>query len=676
VLSGRLPLLADPYAPRQETGLGLVNLPPGQVTVLATADDAAFQRGPGGGGTGKTYLAASLARAHLADRAVDLVVWITAASQEAVVRGYAQALRDVGEPAADEGDEPAAARFLEWLAATDQPWLVVLDDLSDPATVEDWWPRGPAGHVLITTERPDICQRYDPHFVRVGGFGPREALWYLSEWLRADHDQRTGATDLAIELGFLPIALAQAATVMSETGLSCRRYLALATERRPQLAAGPAGVHPAAAVTFSLSAQFASELPPAGLAGRLLGLISMLGPYGIPAAVLTCRAARAYLAGGGPFPVDKAQAWTAVQNLAAAGLVSIDADSVDRTVGVHAVVQALARQNLPAAEREQAVRAAADALTEIWSAQDMPDGVAPALRDCAARLREVGGATLWASHAHPVLLRAGESLTSSGLTGHAVAYWRTMLSIGERHLGPGHAQTVQFRDLLGAAYEVSGRTDEAVIMYEDLLSHLEKTQAGCHPDILAARASLARGYLAADRPADAHRLTSQTLAECEQVLGVNHPDTLTARTRLADSYLATGQFRQAVDLCKRALADRERREGADHPDTIAARTSLATAYRAAGKLKDAIKQYERTVADRERMQGASDPDTIVARRELAFAACLAEKYAYSVKQYERALTDSQQVLGAGHPLTQGLREDLDAVAAQAHARHGIDLRTP
>jgi tetratricopeptide (TPR) repeat protein len=634
VLSGRLPPLVSPYAPRQETGLSLVNLPPGQVTVLATADDAAFQRSPGAGGTGKTYLAASVARAHLADRAAHLVVWVAAATQDAVIRGYAQALSDIGLADPADGVERTAARFLEWLAGTDLPWLVVLDDLNDLGAVEDWWPQGTAGHVLVTTERPDICQRYNPRFVRVGGFSPREALWYLSERLRSDHDQRTGATDLAIELGFLPLALAQAAAVMTETGLSCRRYLALAAERKPKPDGDPATVHPSAAVTYALSAQLARELPPVGLAGRALSLISMLGPHGIPAAVLTGRVARTYLAGGGAFPIDRNQAWTAVQNLAAAGLVAIEADSAARTVLAHTLVQALARQDLCAAERESAVRAAADALTEIWSSQTMPADVEPSLRDCAAWRGEAGGAILWTPQCHPVLLRLGESLTSSGLTDQAVAYWRTMLSISERHLGAGHDQTARFRDLLGAAYELAGRTDEAVAMYEDLLSYLEKTEAGCHPDILAARSSLARGYLAAGRQSDALRLTSQTVTECERALGV------------------------------------------DHPGTLSARASLATAYRSAGKLKDAIKQYERTLAARERLQGATDPDTIATRRDLAFAACLAGKYAYSVKQYERALTDSRQVFGSGHPLTLGLQEDLDAVAGQARARHGIDLRTP
>jgi tetratricopeptide (TPR) repeat protein len=656
------------------------------------------------GGTGKTQLAALLAREHLDSNAGYLVVWITAASEDAVITGYAQALHDVGETAPAERVERAAAAFLEWLADTGRPWLVVLDDLADPAVAERWWPRGPAGQVLITTRQPDLIDQGAAHVVRVGAFSPREALWYLAERLRADHDQRTGATDLAIELGFVPIALAQAAALMTETGWTCRQYLDLAADRRAQLAAaqadagqagtgqagtgqagtgqagtGQAGTGQAqmispAAVTCSLSAQLASQLAPAGLAGRALSLISMLGPFGIPRVLLTSQAACAYLGGPGGYPVSAAQAWAAVQNLARAGLVAIDEGSAARSVLAHALVLSMARQSSTAAAREQAVHAAADALAEVWSPLAVPPGVAQALRDCAGTLQDVGRAALWVPQCHPVLVAAGQSLVDSGMPGQAVAYWRAMLSVSERHFGAAHAQSGQFRDLLGAACELSGRSGEAVAMYTDLLTQLEQAGSGCQPEILAARAHLARAQAAAGRPADAVRLARQTLARCEQAQGASHPDTLDAQAHLADSYLAAGQFKQAIDLRKRTLADRERIQGAGHSDTIAARTSLATAYRDRGKLKDAIKQYERALADRERVQDAADADTIAVRRELAYTCCVAGKYAYSVAQYERALADCHEVLGSGHAITLATQEDLDAAAGYGLAKMGIDLR--
>ena len=152
-----------------------------------------------------------------------------------------------------------------------------------------------------------------------------------------------------------------------------------------------------------------------------------------------------------------------------------------------------------------------------------------------------------------------------------MAYWQTMLGISQRQLGPGHAQTVRFRDLLGSACGTSEHPGEAIAMYRDVLTQLVSAEGTCHPATLAARASLARAYHAADRAQDAINLTAQTVAECEQVLGPNHQDTLAARGNLADSYLAAGRAKDAVDLRKRALAELERVQGPDHLDTIAAR---------------------------------------------------------------------------------------------------------
>ena len=690
VLSGRLPALSESCLLRQETGLALDGLPPDRPIVLITARRDAPPNGRDLGdlgdlhdlgGTGKTQLAAALARAHL-DRPpspafVDgpVVVWIAATSEDAIITGYAQALHDVGAPAADGGPERAAAAFLKWLAGTGRPWLVVLDDLGDPAVAERWWPAGAAGRVLVTSDHPALAQWRAAHVVPVGAFSPREALWYLAEQLRADHDQRTGATDLAIELEFMPIALAHAAAFITETGWNCRQYIELVAHRQAQLT-GPGGTPSPAAVTCSLSAQLADQLAPAGLAGRALALISVLSPAGIPGGVLTSQAARSYLGGAHGYPVEADEAWAAVRNLARAGLVIVDDDGRAPMVLAHALVQGLARQNSTAAGREQAVRAGADALAEAWPTLAGPPRVAQALRDCTAKLQEADRAVLWAPQCHPVLIAAGQSLVNSGMPGRAVAYWRAMLAVSERHFGTTHAQTAQLRDLLAEACELSGHPDEAIAMYTDLLAHLEQAGDGCEPEVLVARASLSRAQASAGRPADAIRLARQTLDRCEQVRGAAHPDTLDAAGHLADSYLAAGQFKQAIELCKQTLAERERVQGVTHADTIAARAALATAYRSGGKLKDAIKQYERTLADREKAHGATDMRTIAARRDLAYACCVAGKWAYSVAQYEHALADCHQVLGAGHELTVATQEDLDAVAGYGFAKLGIDLRTP
>ena len=109
----------------------------------------------GTGGVGKTQLAAAYARAAWQAGSVDLLAWVTAGSRDAVVAAYAQAGAEVA--GADPGDpQQAAGRFLTWLETTDRRWLVVLDDLADPADVRGLWPPASAwGRVLLTTRRRD-----------------------------------------------------------------------------------------------------------------------------------------------------------------------------------------------------------------------------------------------------------------------------------------------------------------------------------------------------------------------------------------------------------------------------------------------------------------------------------------------------------------------------------------
>jgi tetratricopeptide (TPR) repeat protein len=659
VLSGLIPPLTDFYTPRTESGLALADsLDAGQTAVLVTADDAARDLGPLGG-TGKTQLAAAIAHLLWNQQALDLLLWVTASGPDAVLTGYTQALADVGGPDLRARPQAAAAQFLAWLAETDRPWLAVLDDLTDPAALEGLWPWGANGRVVVTTNRPDTALRaHSPRVVQVGPFSRREGTNYLSARLHTDPDQWIGALDLAADLGFLPIALAQAGALMADTGIGCREYRNLIAQRRADLATPAGTLCSAVTASDALALELADRLPPAGLAGPMLVLTAMLDPNGIPGAVLTSQAACAFLARlGKTAPVDDLQARTAVHNLARLGLVTIDTTSAVRTVRAHAVVQALTRQGLSVDECEQAGQAAADALLEVWPRRGIPPAFEQALRDCAARLRQVTGGVLWSPECHPVLLRAGESLDSAGLVGPAMAYWQAMIDMGGS-LSPGHPHTVVAGDRLAAAYEASGRPADAVAVYERALADRERGLGPDHPDTLVARSSLARAYRAAGRPGDAIRLAERTLAECERRQGAGHPETLAARADLAQAYLSAGLRREAITAFERTAAGGEQLFGPDHPDTLAARSNLAHAYRAAGRLSDAIPLFERILAGREKAQGLDHPDTLSARGSLAHAYRAAGRRRDAIAAYKRALAERERVQGPDHPDTITARGNL------------------
>jgi tetratricopeptide (TPR) repeat protein len=703
LLSGLIPQLADAHVARQETGLGLAaSLAPGDTAVLIPDAEAARTLG-GLGGTGKTQLALAVAHALWDRRELDLVVWLTPSSRDAVITGYAQAMHDVAGTAAGDEPEAAAARFLDWLADTGRPWLVILDDLADADVLEGLWPHGPQGRVMVTCRRSDTAVRaYRPRAVEVGPFSPREALAYLSSKLHNDQDQWIGALDLAGDLGYLPIALAQAAALMADSGLDCREYRARVADRMKHLAGAPVGAYPSIfASTWALATEFAEQIPPAGLARPALALVALLDPNGIPGAVLTSQAACAYLTryrrGA---PVDDAHARAVLYNLARAGLVSIDTTSAARTVRVHSLVQATVQQNLTAAEGDEAARAAADALFQVWPRDDVPASFEQALRDCTARLHQTAGRVLWAPECHPVLLRAGRSLESARLAAPAIRYWQSLLETSQAELGTSHAHTLMARGRLGAAHESAGRPEDAVEVYQESLAERQRILGAGHPDTLAARASLARAYRAAGRNEEAIRLAERVLAESEKGRGARHPDTLTAREELGEAYLeaglgdraiaafqrtladrervlgpthpdtqaaradlahayrAAGQPEKALPLHERIVTDRERALGPGHPETLAARGNLAYAYRTTGRLKDALPVYRRTLADRERAQGPDHPDTITARGNLADTCFLATKYKEAVPLYERTLADRERTQGADHPDTITARGNL------------------
>ena len=236
IRSGVVPPLADCYNPRAETGPSLTGtLHPGETVVLCDAAEVS-QRQPGTGtgertgavtgtgGTGKTQIAAGFAHALWEASAVDLVAWISATSREAVMTGYAQALADVGAAEPGEDCVVAAGQFLTWLAGASRPWLLVLDDLAEPADMEGLWPQGQAGRVLVTTRRDDATLRgQNRRIAQVGVFTRREALNYLTARLSEDPDQRIGALDVAEDLGYLPLALAHAAAAMADRRLGLPR---------------------------------------------------------------------------------------------------------------------------------------------------------------------------------------------------------------------------------------------------------------------------------------------------------------------------------------------------------------------------------------------------------------------------------------------------------------------
>ncbi|MEV0106534.1 NB-ARC domain-containing protein, partial [Nocardia sp. NPDC050799] len=193
---------------------------PGQVVVQAVH---------GLGGIGKTTLVAHWAATRLHGHSP--VRWITADTAAGVEQGlakFAAALQPALAQALEV--EQLADRALQWLA-THSGWLLILDNVADPADIAEVLARAGTGRIVITSR---LASGWQPAttVVRLDVLDAQEALALLTGILTASGPRDCdGAAELCAELGFLPLAIEQAGAYMAQNPLTTpRTYLRLLAE--------------------------------------------------------------------------------------------------------------------------------------------------------------------------------------------------------------------------------------------------------------------------------------------------------------------------------------------------------------------------------------------------------------------------------------------------------------
>ncbi|MFD8527199.1 tetratricopeptide repeat protein, partial [Streptosporangium canum] len=627
---GVVPQAADCFQDR-EIALRLAQAADGgEIVVLSQAPPEVSPVLTGMGGVGKTQLAAAYARRAWQQQEVRVLVWVSAMSRPQIVATYAQAAAALGLRADAKDDEEAARGFLAWAQTAPVPWLVVLDDVQDPADARQLWPCAEAGagpgRVVVTTRRRDAALA-GPGRIRVDVdvFTPAEARHYLTAKLAAagcaDTVEQIDA--LAADLGHLPLALAQATAYLIDTGLDCAAYRERLADRArtvaelvPDDSSLPDDHRTIVAATWSLSIDRADRARPVGLARPLLQVAAVLGSNGIPQAALTSLPVLAYLterrpldaAGENPRGLSAADAYDGLRVLHRFSLLDHDPNASFQEVRVHQLIQRATRDNLAGVELVTTAHAAADALMVVWPDIER-DQLGPILRANTGILHALTGTALWEwnGQAHPVLFRAGNSFGDTGQVSEAVAEYTRLRITATRLLGPDHPATLTARHNLAGWRGVAGDPAGAAAAFKELLVDQLRILGPDHPNTLASRGSLADWRGVAGDPAGAAATYEEVLADFLRVLGSDHPDTLTARHNLALWWGRAGDPAGAVAAFEELLVDRVRVLGSDHPETLASRGSLAGWWGRAGDPAGAVAAFEELLVDRVRVLGSDHP---------------------------------------------------------------------
>ncbi|HEX7303304.1 tetratricopeptide repeat protein [Lentzea sp.] len=585
------------------------------------------------GGVGKTQLAAEHARSLWDAGEIRLLVWVTATSRDAILSGYADAATKLA------GVEQDAQAFLERLGTTSEPWLVVLDDVQKPSDLTGLWPPD-SGRVVVTTRRQDASLRGERLLVDV--FTPEDAGAYLSSVVGPDDD----AAVLAEELGYLPLALAQAGAYVLDRHLSCAEYLARFSERRLELMAPdelPDDHRATVAATWALSVEHADSLAPRGVARPLLDIASALDPNGIPVDVFTSPAVLEFLG------VDASDARDGLSCLHRLSLVALGQD-----VRVHALVQRATRDAW--ADPATVVRVAADALVEVW-----PAGRRRVLRSNAEALRAAGDRWLWREGCHPLLFRWGIDVGTS-TTESVVEFFEELSGTCSARLGAEHADALRARGLLIQCRSEIPDPVAAAAEYRQLLEVQSRVLGPGHVDTLFTRRSLIMCRARADEQVTG--ALRDLLADQVRALGADHPQTLTTRNNIAFVLTKAGDLRRATAVAEALVADSLRVLGPDDLSTMVRRQSLADLRGEAGDLTRAVADIRRLLEDQVRVLGPDHPRTWASRGNLVHWLHEAGDVAEAAAECRTLLQDQVRVLGARHPEVRKTRESFLYLTAQ------------
>ncbi|WUG38202.1 tetratricopeptide repeat protein [Kitasatospora sp. NBC_00458] len=693
---------AETFAAGEVSLIGSTEQFTGRGEELAALREALSEdRGPGNvaaavvhglGGVGKSALAARYAQ--LNREAYDLVWWIDAAvpgSIEAALADIARRLSPVWAGTAEPPELTAWA--MAWLQRHGR-WLLVYDNVEDPRPLRLHLSSLGRGHHLITSRKSDGWREVRTRMPL--DVLPREAavdllLSYVPD-RTASPELRWEATELAVELGCLPLALHQAGAYIAETETGFTTYRRRLGHQLDKPAEEGDRERTIARIWSLTLAAVTERDPPAA---ELLYSLAWLDPDDCPRTLLT------RLAPG------EVEADDALRVLRAFSMITL----TERSVRVHRLVQSVLRADAAAtaaaaappapsprgrSEAEQALvgavfpegpSTAADPaqLARLarhacaLAATNPPGAYRPEVSRLYARacvylndeglivqalpLYEAYDAQIAHGFAtdHPFRLVSRLALAGAyeavGNPARAVGLLEPLVAAALRVHGPGHVTTLNVRGGLASAYQALGNVGRAIDEYERAVEASREGLGEGHLRTLTLRNNLAGAYESVGLFDRAIEVYEDLLSQEDALARWEHPthslrlNGLRVRNNLAGAYESVGRYEEAVSLYRTTLADLERTSGPEHPDTLSCLGNLGYTLESGGRIAEARVIYHDVLERREKALGEAHPDTLLSRSNLAYHYVTTGDFGRGLDLCRLTLAQREQVLGPEHPDT-------------------------
>ncbi len=502
----------------------------------------------------------------------------------------------------------------------------------------DYLPRSSRGLMLITTRDERLGTRLAGRraSIVVDPMSPQEAQELLENWEMQSpgNSDLDHSSQLLEALGYIPLAITQAAAFISENHVTPKKYLEafrrsdsdiqdlldqdLGDLRRDSQS------HNSVIKTWKISFDLISKQK--RRAAEMLSLMAVLDRQGIPESLLRDETDR---------DVDFT---TALGTLLAFSLIKAGGDRAGYEL--HRLVQLATRKWLEMkGTTEQWQEKALLAVANVFPGSDFenwptcesllphaqtvmrygeeneicPEEYSNLLSGVACFDREQGRYEmacvrgLAAIDVQKNFFGSKDSSTLRSMSNLAVTYQRQgrleeaekldiqVLESRTRLLGADHSDTLLSMNNLAIIYEKQGRWEKAELLHKQVLEMRTIVLGAEHLYTLISMNNLAVTYKYQGRREEAEILHKQVLEPTTRVLGAEHPDTLRSMNNMAVTYQKQGRWEEAEKLCLQVLEARKRVLRAEHPDTLNSMEGLAFVYHGQGRHSEAIALMESAV---------------------------------------------------------------------------------
>ncbi|PQE09025.1 Kinesin light chain protein [Rutstroemia sp. NJR-2017a BBW] len=583
------------------------------------------------------------------------------------------------------GDINAVVReVMDWLAREEnEKWLLVFDNVDrdydrqtsnvDVYDIQQYLCGVDHGSILITTRLAKLAQLGDSQ--QLGKVSLDQARSILQSRYKGKYDPAEDDRLLSI-LDGLPLAIAQAAAFLQETGIEPRKYIEFYERKWKELMksgdweGAPLQDYPDRSVwtTWTISYETIRETNKA--AANLLLLWAFLDCKDLWYGLFTtaCEASEtvtsSLLEWIGGIANDELQFTKAMRLLWNYSLVERVSES--RSYATHPVVHQWAYHFQETSSRAELAQIAV--MVVGWavpssSSQDyttLQRRLLPHAQVCfpwvesneielrsgkggKGEEQEQGGRT---TSIYPAIHLLGDLYANQGKLDEAEKMYQRALEGNEKALGTDHTSTLNTVNNLGSLYANQGKLDEAEKMYQQALKGEGKALGADHISTLSTVNNLGILYADQGKLDEAEKMYQRALEGKGKALGADHISTLSTVNNLGILYANQGKLDEAEKMYQRALLGTEKALGADHTSTLDIVNNLGLLYANQGKLDEAEKMYQQALEGNEKALGTDHTSTLSTVNNLGSLYMNQGKLDEAEKIYQRALEGYEKALGA------------------------------